>query len=78
MFSIQKTGGELKSLEEKYMILERERETLIIRVKEVEQMRLKTEALDKYEERVAMMSMEIERLNGINNLRSKEFKEANI
>ena len=46
-------------LEEKYRLLEREKEGLLGRIREVEQLRLKSEAMDKYEERVAMMSMEI-------------------
>lgn len=32
-FSLQRNGGELRALEEKYLLLEREKETLLIRVK---------------------------------------------
>lgn len=37
---------------------------------------MRQEGLDRLEEKVAMMSMEIERLNGLNNIRSRELAEA--
>lgn len=63
--SSQRLGGELKVIEEKYFNLQKERETLMSRVREAELSESRRSELDKYEERVAMMSMEIERLNNL-------------
>jgi len=44
---------------------------LILKLREMESIRIRHEGMDKLEEKVAMMSMEIERLNGLNNIRSR-------
>ena len=77
MASNQRIGGELNILEERYRSLEKEREKLVIRIKELEVFKSRSESFEKLEEKVAMMSMEIERLNGLNAVRARECADAN-
>jgi len=59
MSSMQKLGGENKILEERYKSLQKENESLLIKLRETEHLSRKREDFDKYEEKIAMMSMEI-------------------
>ncbi len=70
--SLQQIRIEIKSYEERFVLIEREKETLMLRLREAEMNSKKNDAFERYEDKIAMMSMEIERLNGLNSGRARE------